>query len=172
MLYRRVVPTGLFVALLFPISGLGADAPKATLTMAKGYEPLSSMKNVGHATYRVTEDIKCKRGKQRRLNWASIGDFEVKAQIGHKVFVEAESGFLWISERDYRTMTMASKVCKSFAGFTIQPGADYQIVHVATEAGCRLTVVETASGKAPDDLQFFDSKEACPGFMLQGSTET
>lgn len=71
-----------------------------------------------------------------------------------RLFVEAVAG-------------NSSKECKAYVGFQADRSHTYAVRLSATQEGCRVDVIDNATGQRPAGLRFFDGMHQCSAYLNQ-----
>ena len=75
------------------------------------------------------------------------------------------------SPRIFR-VSSRERSCRQAAGFVPIAGHRYDIVQRTDYAGCRLEIIDSATGAPPPTLQPLDAKTACADYLRQGDETT
>lgn len=137
--------------------------PAATLEFNKGYTAYNGA-GAGRASihfYMAVNDPRCPEMRATSLTWTTPAMVPQQIDAGRRLWIKATTQLL-----NGVAGGMQTRTCVQAFGFTPLAGHSYGITQLAQPQGCKLDVIDKATGAPPPDLVRTEAEvPACKAYL-------
>ncbi|HYE44759.1 MAG TPA: hypothetical protein VEA44_03195 [Caulobacter sp.] len=142
--------------------------PAASLEFNKGYAAYNGVGagRAGIHFYQAVNDPRCPEMRATALTWTTPAMVAQPIDANRRLWIQAKTELL-----NSTGGGMLSRTCTQAFGFTPLAGHSYAVTQHAEASGCRLDIVDKATGAPPPDLLRTEaSVPACQAYLGPGAS--